>query len=165
MGGLNDIQAAGNVVDTTYQDSAAHQLSQAVNNPCEVDTSIVETIESEGDPNAVSPKGAQGLMQIMEGGALADWNKDFPDTPYKMSQMKDPEINRSIGGWYMNTKIPTYIKNYGVEDSIKNRLIMYNAGPTAGVKIIRGEKEMSKETKDYISKYFMHITPEEVESE
>jgi hypothetical protein len=70
--------------------------------------------ESGGNPNAVSPKGATGLMQIMP-----DTARDYGVDP---AQLTDPKVNRDTG-----TKIlGDLIDKYGGDE--RQALIAYNQG-------------------------------------
>jgi soluble lytic murein transglycosylase-like protein len=121
--------------------------------PTNVDIDRIIQIESSGRSNVTSDEGAKGLMQIMDGGALGDWNRIHKDKKYTPKDMYDPVKNREVGTWYMNDMIPKYLKAWKFPDTIKNRLIFYNAGPGNGKKILRGKMTMDQETKDYIKKY------------
>lgn len=57
-------------------------------------------VESKFHPDAVSPKGAKGLMQIMP--ATAEWiapQAGFTD--FQEDMLLDPEINIQLGTWYL----------------------------------------------------------------
>jgi soluble lytic murein transglycosylase len=57
--------------------------------------------ESRFDNEAVSRKGAKGLMQIMDKTAL--WAaEEIPIEDFKPENITDPEINIEIGCWYLN---------------------------------------------------------------
>ena len=114
----------------------------------EVDLSIIAQIESSGNPNAVSFRGAKygrGLYQISEV-ALADYNAS--NSPRIAPEMLfDPEIGLQVASWYIG-QIKRYLRHYGLEVSTYNILWAYNAG------IGRVKQEiMPEETKLYIEKY------------
>lgn len=82
-------------------------------------------VESHSQRDAVSPKGAVGLMQIMPdtgawiyskitGGEAADFD---------MSKLTDPDTNIAFGCWYMRFLLDKY------NGDTKLALIAYNAGP------------------------------------
>lgn len=76
--------------------------------------------ESSGKPDAVSPKGAQGLMQVMPPTAkevMQELGLD-PETwdPF------DPEMNRVVGTAYLR-------KMFGLFGNVQLALAAYNAGP------------------------------------
>jgi soluble lytic murein transglycosylase len=82
--------------------------------------------ESNFDPAAISPAGAQGLMQIMPGTArfLAGLS-DSPDRP--LPALHDPAINLNLGQRYLNFLAATDIV---AGDKIR-LLASYNSGPSA----------------------------------
>lgn len=103
--------------------------------------------------DAVSSAGATGVMQVMPG-ALADFNKDF-GTQYTMEDMKNPKINEYVGDWYFNTKIPKYLKHYGVEPTDVNKLLAYNSGASlAAARIKNGYEGFKDESYNYIIKSY-----------
>src|SRR5690625_943595 len=56
-------------------------------------------VESSFNPNAVSPKGAKGLMQVMP--STGTWvAEQLGMTNFDVSSLDDPEINIQIGAWY-----------------------------------------------------------------
>jgi len=122
------------------------EINNAVNyysDKYEVDPNIINAIiqtESGFDPKAVSPVGAQGIMQLM------------PDTAASLGlrgkAVLDPEKNIGAGVRYYK-KIG---KMLGKDDSFENRLIAYNWGIGNFRKYQRGEKELPQETIDYIRK-------------
>jgi len=80
--------------------------------PCLVQALI--EIESAGDQSAVSPKGAQGLMQIMPGTA-----RDL-----KLDDPLDPTANIDAGSRYLREQLKTF-------GDVRLALAAYNAGPEA----------------------------------
>lgn len=90
--------------------------------------------ESAGDPAAVSPKGARGLLQVM------------PDTArglgYRPEDMADPEKNLDAGAAYMGQML----KRYGGDRTLA--LAAYNAGPGAVDK--HGGVPPYQETQSYV---------------
>ncbi len=90
--------------------------------PYQLDPRLVEAVihvESRGNPDAVSPKGARGLMQIM------------PDTArgygYDPGKLFDPDYNRMAG----HAILSDYINK--AHGDVRMGLMMYNAGE-AGVR-------------------------------
>lgn len=114
-------------------------------------------IESSGNPKAKSHKGARGLMQIMP--------KTWDEVVRNMGEnwdydryVENPEINKKVGSYYINTMIPKYLKSYRLPDTIETRLAAYNAG----IKTVRNlymkysdnwKDHLPLETKNYIKKY------------
>ncbi len=78
--------------------------------------------ESHFNDNAISAKGAVGLMQIMpETGEWAAGKMGIEG--YTDSMLSDPEINIAIGCWYLH-----YLQGvFG--DDMRKVLAAYNAGP------------------------------------
>lgn len=81
--------------------------------------SIIHT-ESKFKTNAISHKGASGLMQIRE--ATANWAaKEIGITDYSYKKIFQPEINIQIGCWYIRNLLNQF-KSY------KSAICAYNAG-------------------------------------
>lgn len=96
--------------------------------------------ESAGDPNAVSPKGAAGLMQVM------------PATYAQLQQQHgitgpatDPRSNILAGTAYLK-------QMYDRFGNWKDALGGYNAGPGAYAKVLAGTMNAPAETAAYIPK-------------
>lgn len=88
-----------------------------------VDPTLIKAVtwqESRGNPKAVSPKGATGLMQIMPETA----KEIAAELGYKEGEydLKDPEISREFGTHYLN-KMMRQFKDEGLA------IAAYNAGP------------------------------------
>ncbi len=109
-----------------------------------IDPSLIRAVikaESDFDENAVSQKGAQGLMQLMPGTA----NDMDVDNPF------NPEENIFGGTRYLGLMMKRFKKN------IKLALAAYNAGPEK-VEEYKGIPPF-KETKNFIRrvlKYYKH---------
>ena len=106
--------------------------------------------ESSDDTGAISPKGAVGKFQIMETGALAQFNRDMK-TNYTIDQVKsDPVLNEKIGRWYLDWNLKYFDGNKALA------LAGYNQGPTAVVGITQGRiseyDKLSNEVKTYVEK-------------
>ncbi len=89
--------------------------------------------ESAGDPKALSPRGARGLMQLM------------PETAkrYGVSNVFDPQQNIRAGSQYLRDLSDRY------RNDLQLVLAAYNAGPTA-VDQHGGRIPPLKETLDYV---------------
>ncbi len=104
-------------------------------------------IESSGNPNAYNAtSGAIGLCQITPI-VLKEYENRF-QSPLFLSDLYNPSINKAIGSWYLNDRIPQMLKAYKIPDTIDNRLACYNEG----IGNLRKGK-MPKETRNYIKKY------------
>jgi len=95
--------------------------------------------ESSGDPKAVSPKGAKGLMQLMDGTAKALGVRD----------VFNPEENVLAGSAYL----AQLLARFGGELSLA--LAAYNAGPSAVEKY--GGIPPFSETRLYVRKIFNYL--------
>jgi hypothetical protein len=134
MIGLTGIAAAGEL---------ASGEAQAKPN---IDKNKIESIESSGNANAVSEKGAVGIRQVTQP-VVTDFNKSH-GTNYKLNDMKDKEKGREISDWYFEEEIPRLLKSAGFEDTEENRLRAYNQGIGSMKK-----GKYPKETRDYVKKY------------
>lgn len=111
--------------------------------------------ESRGDPNAISPKGAVGLMQVMPRTAvdISRWigdgliSKDMSDERIT-SILSNPVINQRYGEFYLKKML----RDYGARGGLKAALIGYNAGPAVAQKWIESGQDDSvlpSETRRY----------------
>jgi len=119
--------------------------------PAIIDMKIITIIESSNNPNAVSPVGARGLCQIMQG----TWKECNEKLGYNWGwdEAFDKEKNLIIGTYYINKRIPQMLKYYKIEDNYKNRLMAYNWG-IGNVKFYyENKKDIPIETQNYIKKY------------
>ena len=83
-------------------------------------------LESNFDPNAVSPAGARGLMQIMP--ETASWITGSTATPASFArQLHDPALNLELGQQYLAHLAALDC----VQGSLIRLLAAYNAGPTS----------------------------------
>lgn len=124
----------------------------------EVDPLLIFSIikaESKFDPNAISNRGAKGLMQIMN--QTGEWGaEELNMQGFTTDQLFDPAVNIEIGSWYVGKLIRQY------DGDIPTLLAAYNAG-TGNVYKWRNNKDYSSdgvtvdyipfgETRDYIKK-------------
>lgn len=78
--------------------------------------------ESDYDPNAVSSRGAEGLMQVLP--STARFIASQPDPPPGNARdIRDPEVNVSYGSWYLRHLLDRH------EGSVPLALAAYNGGP------------------------------------
>lgn len=130
-------------------------------------SNLVIQAESSGDPTAVSPKGAKGLMQLMPGTA-EEMAKEL-GIPYSEERLTaDPNYNMALGNAYLNKMLGRYGGNSTLA------VAAYNAGPGSVDKWIKEHgdprtDEISnqafidaipfKETRDYTSKIVSQLAP------
>ncbi|MGD9974823.1 MAG: lytic transglycosylase domain-containing protein [Desulfatirhabdiaceae bacterium] len=114
-------------------DSAIDQISEKYGLPSDLIHSMVQ-VESNYKVNAVSPAGAQGLMQLM------------PDTAKEMGVTHPFNIRQNIegGARYLKKMLETFNGN------MKKALAAYNAGP-ATVKRYNGDVPYP-ETRSYVKR-------------
>lgn len=129
------------------QQPAPQQPQQTPQQPMDLRQAQTQ-VESSGNPNAVSPKGATGLRQVMPATGrevLAKMGLVAPDTPLDRVQqlLMIPEINNAVADAYLAEQK----KNFGSDELA---LAAYNAGPNAVKKY--GGVPPYKETQDYIRK-------------
>lgn len=89
-----------------------------------IDPSLIAAIiqvESSFRPNAISPKGAVGLMQLMPD--TARWVAEQRGMPSKELNLLDPELNVQLGVYYLQY----LLQRFPTESSA---LAAYNGGPT-----------------------------------
>lgn len=104
----------------------------------------VITQESAHDIEAISRKGATGLMQIMPATAKKECGLDE-------EELKDPDKNIECGCHYLRKQIHKF-------GQLRFALAAYNAGPTATLKYIRekGTIPPYPETQDYVKRILKH---------
>lgn len=148
------------VVATVEQDpqkkEQAQQFMQTAEVP-EYETGInipewVEKIihqESKGNPNAVSPKGARGIMQIMEPTWKEQTKKLYgKELPY--DKAFDPDINREVAVSYLGWIKDTLREWMGTEPTIEDILAAYNGGIGRYRKMKYDLDNMPTETQNYV---------------
>jgi len=119
----------------------------------DIDMAKIAMIESSNNPLKYNSKsGAVGLYQITLP-ALKDYNTAHIRNGYTLEDMYNPDKAYIVANWYINTKIPRYLYNLGIEDTIENRLISYNWGIGNLNRYKKGLSTLPKETSDYIIKY------------
>jgi len=83
------------------------------NSNTEIDLNKMYEIESNQDANAVSPKGARGVGQVME----STWNECAKEMGVDWNYEDDafnPEKNMQVSEYYLNIVIPRYLKYYNI---------------------------------------------------
>lgn len=118
----------------------------------------VEMVESGGNPNAVSPKGAQGLMQVMPGTAreIAEdiGDEDFPQAEAAQeAYLRRPGVSRIYGRHYLQKMLDRY-------GDTSAALVAYNAGPGRADEWInsgRDDSVLPAETRAYVGKVLQAV--------
>lgn len=124
----------------------------------QIDRHLVAAViwaESSFDADAVSKKGAMGLMQIMPD--TGEWiAQKLKIKDYSLKQLKTPGFNIRLGCWYLR-----YLNDKFGSDTI-NMLASYNAGPGKVQSWLNDKKYSSdglklenipyEETKEYVEK-------------
>ena len=106
--------------------------------------------ESRFKPNAVSPKGAIGLMQIMP--ATGAWiAEQIGDDSFATEDLYDPQLNVEFGTWYLASLLARFSEAHVA-------LQAYNAGPSNAERWLIGEGEPFPETAAYVDRV-MASTP------
>jgi Rod binding domain-containing protein len=126
-------QLADKMVFNQPIDAAVDKASKEYDLPKNLLVAMIRA-ESGGDPNAVSPKGAKGLMQLIDSTA----------TDMGVKDQFDPEENIMGGAKYIKQLLDHF------KGDLKLSLAAYNAGP-GNVRKFDGIPPFS-ETKDYINK-------------
>lgn len=113
----------------------------------------IAMIESGGNPHALNQKsGARGLFQITSI-CLKEWNNFHPEDKHDSADLYNPDVNRKIAEWYLDVRIPSMLRAYGMPDTFDMILASYNAGIGVVRKWRKGERHLPQETMDYIQAY------------
>lgn len=114
----------------------------------EMYSEIMESIESGGKADAVSKKGARGLMQLMP-----DTYKDVAKRwNLPADGINDPELNKIAGTLYLQEMLEKY------NGDLEKAVAAYNWGPTALDKNIKKyggnwRRHLPEETRNHVSKF------------
>jgi hypothetical protein len=101
--------------------------------------------DKNGNPTAF------GINQVHLG-TLSDFNKATGKN-YQKEDLFSVSKNNEVADWYYNKEAPRLLKNYGIPDTIENRIAIYNWGPGNFSKAYKSGKPMPKTTIAYIGKY------------
>lgn len=115
----------------------------------EIDMHKIKMIESSGCKQKFGQfEEARGCYQITPV-ALAEWNQYHPKDRHTLTQMLDDRLCFKVANWYMNKRIPQMLRYFKIADTVRNRIIAYNAGIDTLVK----NKPLPKITVSYLKKY------------
>lgn len=109
-----------------------------------INLATIAKIESSGNPLAIGDNGkALGLYQL-HASVVKDYNK-ANNTNLSHKQMLNASTAYKVANWYLNIKIPSYLRHYGIAVNSDNVLSCYNAGIGS---VLKGRKAVK-----YIAKY------------
>ncbi|MEZ4301856.1 MAG: peptidoglycan DD-metalloendopeptidase family protein [Polyangiaceae bacterium] len=109
---------------------------------------IVTLVESAGDPEATSPAGAVGLMQIMpKTGALIAEQQGVPG--FSESLLRDPAVNVDFGAFYLSEQASHLGAGADLTKQIALATAAYNAGPAAVKAHLEAGRPLPDETTRY----------------
>lgn len=97
-------------------------------------------VESHYDHLAISPKGAEGLMQLMP--PTAEWTAERMDLAWPDSHSFDPVLNVRLGARYV-----AHLQ--AVFGRLERSLTAYNRGPTATNLLLRERGELPRGVVDF----------------
>lgn len=113
-----------------------------------IDINKINQIESSGREKVIGDDGkAFGLNQI-HAATLKDYNK-ANNTNHTKDDLLNKDVNNKVADWYLNNEIPRMLKAIGKPDTVRNRLIAYNAG----INKVKKGSILSKTTTNYLKKY------------
>lgn len=110
---------------------------------------IVMLVESGGDPTALSPSGARGLMQVMPGtGADIARRRDI--SGFEPDMLADPATNLDFGAWYLAQQLGAFgiANDPDWQASVEAAAAAYNGGP-GSVQRMRAGGSLPDETVRY----------------
>jgi len=131
----------------------------------------VQWQESRDNPNAVSAKGAVGLMQVMPGTA-ADVARQLGDTDFPhgapenviRAYLSNPYVSKRYGEAYLREQLKTFANT---PNPIETALIAYNGGPERAKEWVESgydDSVLPKETRDYKDAILSSIVSEGAKS-
>jgi soluble lytic murein transglycosylase-like protein len=109
---------------------------------------IVTLVESRGDPQAHSPTGARGLMQLMPTTA-ASIAAERQLVAHTTERLFDPAYNLDLGAWYLARQLATFGAGTTSERSVELAAVAYNGGPTLARAYVEGSATLWPETARY----------------
>ncbi len=141
--GVNELKSNGRKLDSIHQLKSLEPIVQRSAKEFDLDPKLIHAVimqESAGNPNAVSSKGAKGLMQLIDSTAkMMGVNNPF-----------DPEENIRGGAKYLKQLLNQF------DNKLELALAAYNAGPE-NVKNYGGIPQF-KETQNYVEKVLQNYS-------
>lgn len=108
---------------------------------------IVILVESLGEPQAQSPGGALGLMQLMPDTAASIAAERQLDA-HTEERLLEPSYNLDLGAWYLARQLATFGAAAG-ERSVELAAVAYNGGPRLAQAYLEGSAALWPETARY----------------
>lgn len=102
---------------------------------------IMTLVESGGDPEALSPRGATGLLQIMP----ATGRRIAEQRGLGAVNLNDPQVNLDFGAWYLARQLETF------DGNLELALAAYNGGPDRARRWSENSEPLSSETTAYVA--------------
>ncbi len=109
---------------------------------------VVTLVESRGDPEAVSPMGALGLMQVMPATAQRI-AAERSLAGFSAEQLRDPEVNLDFGAFYLAAQLREFGAGQDPDRAIELAAAAYNGGEGAVRAYLAEGKPLSDETTHY----------------
>ncbi|MEN8164304.1 MAG: M56 family metallopeptidase [Acidobacteriota bacterium] len=102
---------------------------------------LMTLVESGGDPEARSTRGATGLLQVMPatGRSIAE------ERGLGEVDLSDPEVNLDLGAWYLARQLETF------DGDLQLALAAYNGGPERARRWSENSEPLSAETTAYVA--------------
>lgn len=102
---------------------------------------IMTLVESGGDPEAVSSRGATGLLQIMP----ATGQRIAEQRGLGEVDLNDPQVNLDFGAWYLARQLEAF------DGNLELALAAYNGGPGRARRWSEKGEPLSSETTAYVA--------------
>lgn len=111
---------------------------------------IVILVESGGNPNAVSPSGASGLMQVMPTTAM-DIVSRRGLSGHETAKLFEPAYNIDLGTWYLAEMLRTFgsADDPDWQQSVELAAAAYNGGPGTVQAFLRSGRTLPAESSRY----------------
>jgi len=114
-----------------------------------VDLDAIKMIESSGDPSAYrAADDSIGLYQITPV-CLKEFNNFHSREKYTRADLWRADVNERIATWMLDVRIPQMLRHYKRPDTVRNRIVAYNAG----IARVISKRDIPAVTKQYIKKY------------